>query len=368
MATQAAVASGCLENLADTEGAPVGLVATYELQAPARTAHGPTRRSSVAVRFVGQREGAEGTGDPKDRFDRVERVDGLPAGAGRVTVSTRATDVNAGRWRVVAEPVGDAADADAAAGPGGGPQAATVRTQFAPLLHGPGIRLAAWPVLVLLGVVLALAVQGVLLGRRPGPWHAPLLVSVGSVAVGYVGAKVWYLVMHHQGPRQFVTAGTYIQGFVLGTFTTAAAVLAATGQPVGAFLDATAPGLFLAMAVGRPGCFLGGCCVGRPTASRWGAWSSDRRVGVRRVPVQLLEAVTALVLGLVALAVELDGPLPVPGLLFVGGMGAYTAARQLLFPLRREPRRTTAGRRVALAVSTLTVVLAVASSVVASTS
>ena len=34
----------------------------------------------------------------------------------------------------------------------------------------------------------------------------------------------------------------------------------------------TAPGLLVAMAVGRVGCFFAGCCGGPPTASRWGVW------------------------------------------------------------------------------------------------
>ena len=122
------------------------------------------------------------------------------------------------------------------------------------------------------------------------------------------------------------------------------------------------------MAIGRPGCFLGGCCVGRPTASRWGLWSSDRRVAVRRIPVQLFEAAAALVLGLVALVLYLTVPLPVPGALFVGGVAAYTASRQLLFPLRREQRRTSSGRRLTLIASVLTVCAALAVSVLAAPS
>ncbi|MBW0113545.1 prolipoprotein diacylglyceryl transferase, partial [Pseudonocardia sp. KRD-182] len=172
-----------------------------------------------------------------------------------------------------------------------------------------------------------------------------------------------YLALHRQNLRKFIPAGTCIQGFLLGGFGTLAVGSLLTGAPVGLLLDATAPGVFLAMAIGRPGCFLGGCCVGRPTSSRWGLWSSDRRIGVRRIPVQLVEAAMALGIGIGTLALFLAGPLPLPGALFVGAVAAYTVGRQLLFPLRREPRRTSTGRLLTLAAAGLVVVAAVLASV-----
>ena len=365
----AAGADGCLEG---AEGDALGLVATYELD---ETPDLPDAQSgqadySIAVRFIGRRSGAVGN-DPDDRFEQVEHVEGLPRGSGRVTVTTKVVGVRAGVWHVTA--AGALHVPPTAADPRATPkrsrglpvQETTSRTGLNPLLHGPGVLPFAWPVLVLLGVLLAVLTQALLLARSGATWRQALDISPVSALVGYLVAKTWYLVVHRQPLRDFLSAGTYIQGFVLGTFTTIAALLAATGRPVGSFLDASTPGLFLAMAVGRPGCFLGGCCAGRPTASRWGLWSSDRRVGVRRIPVQLLEAAMALTLSAVAFALELTVHLPVPGALFVGGVAAYTAGRQLLFPLRWEPRRTSAGRRLALAVSALTTAAAVAVSAAA---
>jgi phosphatidylglycerol---prolipoprotein diacylglyceryl transferase len=106
--------------------------------------------------------------------------------------------------------------------------------------------------------------------------------------------------------------------------------------------------LFVGMAIGRPGCFFTGCCFGRPTASRWGLWSSDRRVGIRRVPIQLIEAVAALLIGVSTLPLVLAGPPPIPGMIFVGAIAAYTGFRQVLFPFRVDPR-TSVGRTVTLA-------------------
>jgi phosphatidylglycerol:prolipoprotein diacylglycerol transferase len=96
---------------------------------------------------------------------------------------------------------------------------------------------------------------------------------------------------------------------------------------------------------------LGGCCAGRPTSSRWGLWSSDRRMGARRIPVQLLESGTALLLGAGATAAVPSLGTSDGGLVFVAAVAAYTAARQVLFALRDLPRATEHGRQVTLGIS-----------------
>jgi len=143
----------------------------------------------------------------------------------------------------------------------------------------------------------------------------------------------------HRG-RRF--NGWCIQGFVAGAAALAAAVPSlGLGIPAGAYFSAAAPGLLIGISIGRPGCFWAGCCTGRPTASRWGIWSSDRRVGCRRIPAQPLEAVLALLTGLAALTVVvLLGP-GRSGAVAVAALAAYTLGRQFLLGLRAElPRRT----------------------------
>jgi phosphatidylglycerol:prolipoprotein diacylglycerol transferase len=128
--------------------------------------------------------------------------------------------------------------------------------------------------------------------------------------------------------------------------------------PVGAFLDAIAPGLMLGLAVGRVGCFFAGCCGGPPTASRWGVWSSDQRVGARRIPTQLLESLLALSLGLgVLVAILVYGPKG--GAFFVAALAAYTLVRQGILRLRAEPRRTKLGGPVTAIIAALVLIAAV---------
>lgn len=362
---EAVPVGGCADNLAEgLEGDAIGLAATYWVD-PDEHVHATA--SSATIRFVGRRVGAQGR-DPNDHFDRTERVEGLPSGTGRISVTTRVVGINPGQWYITASP-----SPDAPARPAGSAgrtmfptQRLTSRTRPTALLHGPGVHQAAWPILVLLGVLVALATQALLLLQRSsGHWGNGVGISLAAVVAGYLGAKIWYLVLHRQNLRKFARAGTCIQGFLLGGIGTLGLASVLTAIPAGLLLDATTPGVFLAMAIGRPGYLLGGCCAGRPTRSRWGLWSSDRRVGVRRVPVQLIEAATAAVIAAGALALFLSEPLPLPGALLVGALAVYTLARQVLFPLRGEPRRTTAGRPLALAVSALVAALAVVGSLLA---
>jgi phosphatidylglycerol---prolipoprotein diacylglyceryl transferase len=112
------------------------------------------------------------------------------------------------------------------------------------------------------------------------------------------------------------------------------------------------------MAVGRVGCFFAGCCGGPPTASRWGVWSSDQRVGARRIPTQLLESLLAVSLGLLVLVAVL-GHGSADGAFFGAGLAAYTLGRQGLLRLRAEPRKTRLGGLATSALAALVLIAAV---------
>lgn len=68
--------------------------------------------------------------------------------------------------------------------------------------------------------------------------------------------------------------------------------------------DAAAPPAILAIAIGRWGCFMNGCCVGIRTQSFLGVHFPFDRAGVFRHPVQIYYSVIALVIVGVLLAVE----------------------------------------------------------------
>ena len=189
--------------------------------------------------------------------------------------------------------------------------------------------------MVVLGMLLAVLTQALVVPRVHLAVGQALVTSLAAIGVGIVGAKIWFVVKH-RGER--LIDGWCVQGFNTGAVVGAIALIALLRLPGGALLDATTPGLMLGLAVGRVGCFFAGCCGGPPTAARWGVWSSDKRVGARRVPTQLMESGISLVLAVLALALVLwlgtRG-----GAYFVAALAAYTLAREVLLDLRLERRQ-----------------------------
>ena len=111
-------------------------------------------------------------------------------------------------------------------------------------------------------------------------------ISLIASVVGLLAAKLYYLIEQRGRRPSAFTAGLCIKGFMLGAIGTLVAGSMAFEIRV-PHVDVTAPGLLFAMASGRFGCFFGGCCAGRPTGSRWGIWSSNRRLGVRRILITM---------------------------------------------------------------------------------
>ncbi|WP_254781827.1 prolipoprotein diacylglyceryl transferase [Modestobacter sp. DSM 44400] len=318
----------------------------------------------ISVQLTGRRLGDSGipTGDT---FQVLRTLPHVLPGSGRVALSTTVHDIPSGEWQVTAEPVTSARPD--AAGTSGRPiglakARTTGSTIFLPVarIRAPGARLGAWPSLVASGAVVALTLQFLLATNRHLPAGRLLGISLVACLLGLAGAKTYYLLTHRQQKTSALRAGMSVQGFILAAVTTLVLGSWWAGIPLGPMLDATAPGLLFGLMIGRLGCFFGGCCTGRPTASRWGLWSSDRAVGVRRIPVQLMESTLA---GLVAAgtltAVLLIRP-ATGGLLFIAGLAAYISGRQLLFPLRGIPRKTSWGRQATLVLATLVLLATVA--------
>lgn len=207
---------------------------------------------------------------------------------------------------------------------------------LAPLARIPAVQPGIYPALAVLGAFVALVMQSLILANQGVAVSQSLQVSLLATLLGLVGAKLWYAVLH---PTESVIKGGWaVDGFLVVAPIVAVASLHVLGLPIGAFFDATAPGLFFAVAIGRIGCFLTGCCAGLATSSRWAIWSSDRRVGARRVPAQLLESAAGLVIAVASLTLVVSEIVPVEGLVFVAAIAAYAGVRQLLLRLRAERR------------------------------
>lgn len=314
----------------------------------------------VSVRFTGRRL-AQGESQ-RESFQVVQKVDRIPSGSGRVALTSRVNVAHAGTWQVTAAPLLGARGPAGSGSLGGRLPRATASgiSMFEPLARNraPGARLSAWPLLVTVGAASGLALQAWLASRLGLPAASLALVSLMGCLMGLAGAKVYYLLTHRTERFSVQTMGMSVQGFVLTALAALAVAAVTLRVSAGTILDVSAPGLLTGLAIGRIGCLLGGCCVGRPTGSRWGVWSSDRAVGVRRIPVQLMESALAGVSALVTFLVVAVHGGHAAGAVFVAGFGTYLAGRQLLFPLRGIPRVTAHGRQIVLTLSVLAVLAA----------
>jgi phosphatidylglycerol:prolipoprotein diacylglycerol transferase len=341
----------------------------------------------VSVRFSGRRAGLSGRPRHGDRFDHVQTIDRVVPGSGPVSVTTKVSDVTPGEWIIWAAPAGRTGQgpragtlaSPPAAGqlglkrflwPKGNPvrpgsSGTRVTTRAGGFATGPGLVPASWVPLVALGVLVALAVQAILAGRAHLSTGTALGISLTASVAGAAGARAWYVALHRGKVPGIPTQGLCIQGFIVAAVVVLIGGLALAGIPVRTFLDVSAPRLFFGMAIGRQGCFLHGCCAGRPTASRWGIWASDGRMGARRAPTQQLESLACLAIGLAALLLVLQARPPAAGTVFIGAVAAYTVCRQLLFPYRAEPRRSSLGRVASMIAAGLVLIAVVIVAIVA---
>jgi phosphatidylglycerol:prolipoprotein diacylglycerol transferase len=179
-----------------------------------------------------------------------------------------------------------------------------------------------------LAVVLGVAAGGWLAARRAAEPPLALVAAATVAAVALVAAHALFALVHGAAP-----GGLASTGGVAGGLATAWIVARIARRPAAVLLDALAPAGLLALAIGRVGCFLAGCCYGRPTTLPWGVVFADVGPSPRH-PLQLYSAAADL-----ALVALLPARAAVPGVVACSvlvGFGVVRAALELL----RDPGAT----------------------------
>jgi len=280
--------------------------------------------------------------DEPAQFSVVHTLKAIPSGLGRVSATVRIPQVNSGRWRVRAQ-----------ADPLIAPVQATGSTAFRPFINvsAPGVSIGAWPAMVALGALAGSTLLAWLASRAGIATLDIVWLALASCLIGTLGAKAYFLAEARTMAAARSGAGMCLQGFVIASLATFVIGTWVLGLPTLVLLNMATPGLLIGMALGRLGCWAGGCCAGRLSSSRFALWSSDRSIGARRIPTQLLESSAAFILAIVTLLVVLMSTV-VPGASVLAfGLGAYIFVRQMLFPLRSQPRKTKFGRPIVMTVA-----------------
>jgi prolipoprotein diacylglyceryltransferase len=205
------------------------------------------------------------------------------------------------------------------------------RPRRAALLPGPDVPLGRREVPVYRIFAVIGVGAGVLAGcGQAARWGVPVEAVLLVAGLGVLGAVAVMLVRAVGSSSDWVWHEH--EAVVL---TIAAAVGFGVGQPL-RLLDVCATGLLFALAPGRVGCLLAGCCYGSRVTRSWGAVRYGSRhaqaglpphlVGVALAPVQLVEAVGASLLAAGSIAC---GALP-PGALFVAAIGGRAGLRTVV--------------------------------------
>jgi phosphatidylglycerol---prolipoprotein diacylglyceryl transferase len=155
-------------------------------------------------------------------------------------------------------------------------------------------------------LALAFAVSILLLHRQAARKHLDvdkiLDLAFWALIWGIIGGRVWYVLFNLgyflEDPREIIMlhhGGLIWYGGLFFALGFALVYLRRNRLPVLKTLDLLAPYIALGQAIGRIGCFLNGCCFGKPVS--WGMYFPSQ--GERLHPAQLYSFVNLLVIFLI---------------------------------------------------------------------
>jgi len=141
---------------------------------------------------------------------------------------------------------------------------------------GP-LSIHAYGLMLLLAIVAATVLTGIRWTRRGGDWDLVFQVAVWGVAFGIIGARLYHVITSwNEVPDEWWgvfavwKGGLGVWGGIFLGVVAGAVVVKRSGNSVLAFMDAVAPGLLLAQAIGRWGNWFNQELYGKPTDLPWG--------------------------------------------------------------------------------------------------
>jgi prolipoprotein diacylglyceryl transferase len=239
-------------------------------------------------------------------------------------------------------------------------------------VHVGPVALHAYGVMLLLGILGAVWLTGRRWTRHGGDWDLVFRVAMWGVAGGVVGARLYHVITSWsevpdpkwQGVFEIWKGGLGIWGGILGGVLAGAIVVRRSGNSVYGFMDACAPGLLLAEAIGRWGNYFNQELFGKPTNLAWGLEIDVQNRPAQYVnqdtfhPMFLYESLWCLLGVGVLLLIDRRFRIRPPGL-FALYVAWYTSFRTYEETLRIDPAHHYLGQRLNFWVSLVLFALAV---------
>jgi prolipoprotein diacylglyceryl transferase len=236
---------------------------------------------------------------------------------------------------------------------------------------GP-VTIHMYGLMLLLGIAACIFITGRRWVARGGDWDLIFRVAVWGVGGGIVGARLYHLATSWDqvpdewwGPLAVWEGGLGIWGGIAGGVLVGGIIAKRAGASVTALLDAAAPGLLVAQAIGRIGNWWNQELFGEPTGRPWGLEIDPARrpddylFNETFHPTFLYEGLWCLAAA--GLLILLDRRYTFrPPALFALYVALYTGFRFYLETLRIDPSEEIAGWRVNAWVSAILFVASVA--------
>lgn len=208
-----------------------------------------------------------------------------------------------------------------------------------------GIRVWSYPACLYLGLVLGVfAHQAAARSAGLDPLRSYVAILL-LIPVALSGSRLLWIALNWETyratprePWSLPKGGGAMLGGLPLILLAAIPLTAALGIPYWRFIDTTLFCILPTMIVGRVGCVLNGCCVGKPSAGQFAMALPDvHGVWAHRHPTQLLEGGAGIVL--LALAIAVGPTRYAPGTLFLLCAAIYALARLGIQPLRADSER-----------------------------
>jgi prolipoprotein diacylglyceryl transferase len=161
---------------------------------------------------------------------------------------------------------------------------ASIPSPHTGVVHLGPLTLHLYGLTLLVAILAAIWLTGKRWVAQGGEWELVTRVAVWGVAFGVIGARAYHDITSWnevpspkwQGIFEVWRGGLGVWGGIaLGTLI-GAAVVRRSGMNVAVFMDAVAPGLLLAQAIGRIGNYWNQELYGRPTSLPWGLEIDDQ--------------------------------------------------------------------------------------------